>query len=157
MYSVGGISIIDLGLLTWVLVLSFYLYRQNRKFKLILPQMQDKEGKTSLLSKFQGVLDELENLNKREQLLNRNLKDFSLEGLNHIQKVSLIRYNPYGDTGGDQSFSLCLLDGKGIGILLTSLHTRSGTRIYARKINEGKSELQLSKEEQETLNKALNL
>jgi len=65
------------------------------------------------------------------------------------------KYNPYNDTGGDQSFSLVLLDGKLNGTILTSLHSRSGTRIYAKVIKKGESELDLSKEEKEVLKKAI--
>lgn len=57
-----------------------------------------------------------------------------------IHRTGLIRFNPFKDIGGDQSFSLALLDGKNSGITFSSLHTREGTRVYVKPIIKGKSE-----------------
>lgn len=74
----------------------------------------------------------------------------------HIQRVHLIRYNPYDETGGDQSFTVCLLDNSGTGIVVTSLHARSGTRVFAKPVIKGKnSKYQFSREEELVINKAL--
>ncbi len=76
------------------------------------------------------------------------------EGKFHIQKVGLIRFNPFKEIGGDHSFALALLDGKNTGIIVTILHTRERTRIYAKNVREGKSELELSEEERKALARA---
>lgn len=57
-----------------------------------------------------------------------------------IHKFGIIRFNPFKDIGGDQSFAIALLDGKDSGITISSLHTREGTRIYAKPITKGESE-----------------
>ena len=65
-----------------------------------------------------------------------------------IEKIKLIRFNPFDDVGGDQSFILVLLNKENSGILLTSLHHRSFTRIYAKPIKNGQGDnITLSKEE----------
>jgi hypothetical protein len=64
-----------------------------------------------------------------------------------FQRVGLVRYNPFEDTGGNQSFALVLLDAAGDGWVLSSLHARGGTRIYAKAIKGGRSEAGLSSEE----------
>ena len=61
------------------------------------------------------------------------------EQIAHIQKIGLIRFNPFEDTGGDQSFILALVDGNNTGVVISSLYSRSGTRWYAKKIAEGKA------------------
>jgi hypothetical protein len=63
----------------------------------------------------------------------------------------LVRFNPFPDTGGEQSFVISLLDGGGNGILLTSLHGRGVSRLYAKEIKAGKSDQKLSREEAQTL------
>lgn len=74
------------------------------------------------------------------------------DGLSHIQKVGLVRFNPFKDTGGDQSFILALVDANNTGIVVSSLHTRTGTRWYAKNIIQGKgSEYDLSDDEQKAL------
>ena len=54
-----------------------------------------------------------------------------------FQRVGLVRYNPFEETGGNQSFALALLDAGGDGWVLSSLHARSGTRVYAKAIKAG--------------------
>jgi hypothetical protein len=64
-----------------------------------------------------------------------------------FQRVGLIRYNPFEETGGNQSFALALLDAGGDGWVLSSLHARAGTRVYAKQIRGGRAEAGLSAEE----------
>ena len=64
-----------------------------------------------------------------------------------FQRVGLVRYNPFEETGGNQSFALALLDAGGDGWVLSSLHARSGTRVYAKAIKGGRSDAGLSAEE----------
>ncbi len=72
-----------------------------------------------------------------------------------IHKVAMVRFNPFKDLGGNQSFSLALLDGKNDGIIISSLHTREGTRVYSKAITKGKSsEHELTDEEQSILAQA---
>jgi hypothetical protein len=92
---------------------------------------------------------------RENQVLNKNLRAIYREGMGHVQKTAVLRYNPYQDTGGNVSFSLALLDGKDGGVVITSLHTRAGTRVYVKEILNGKSELALSKEEKQVLEKAV--
>jgi hypothetical protein len=71
-----------------------------------------------------------------------------------FQRVGLVRYNPFEETGGNQSFALALLDADGDGWVLSSLHARSGTRVYAKAIKAGRAEAGLSAEETEALKQA---
>jgi hypothetical protein len=71
-------------------------------------------------------------------------------------RFSIVRFNPFSDTGGEQSFVVSLLDGGGNGILLTSLHGRGMTRIYAKRVIAGKTDQELSTEENTALSQALN-
>jgi uncharacterized protein DUF4446 len=64
-----------------------------------------------------------------------------------FQRVGLVRYNPFEETGGNQSFALALLDAAGDGWVLSSLHARDSTRVYAKAISGGRSEAGLSAEE----------
>jgi hypothetical protein len=66
-----------------------------------------------------------------------------------------VRFNPFADTGGDQSFALALLDAKGNGVVVSSLHTRTATRFYAKPVAGGASTLSLSDEEVRALKQAM--
>ena len=72
-----------------------------------------------------------------------------------LQKVSMMRFNPFSDTGGDQSFAIALLDGQNNGIVLSGLYVKSGPMVYAKPIQQGASRYALSREEQEVLEQAI--
>jgi hypothetical protein len=93
-----------------------------------------------LKKEFEKVLKEFENLKEREKL--------------KIQKVGIVRFNPFEDVGGNQSFSIALLDGKDDGVVITSLYLKDGNRVFAKPIKGGKSEFNLSKEEIQAINLA---
>jgi hypothetical protein len=71
-----------------------------------------------------------------------------------FQRVGLVRYNPFEETGGNQSFALALLDAAGDGWVLSSLHARSGTRVYAKAIKGGRGDAALSAEETAAIQQA---
>jgi hypothetical protein len=74
-----------------------------------------------------------------------------------IHKIEVLRFNPFKDIGGDQSFAIALLDGKNSGLVMSSLHTREGTRIYAKPINKGTSEkYTLTEEEKQAISSAIS-
>jgi Na+-transporting methylmalonyl-CoA/oxaloacetate decarboxylase gamma subunit len=72
-----------------------------------------------------------------------------------LGRVGLVRYNPFDDTGGNQSFALAILDADGNGFVVSSLHARAGTRVYAKAVSRGGSDTALSDEESEALKQAL--
>ncbi len=72
-----------------------------------------------------------------------------------IQKVEVLRFNPFKETGGDLSFAIALLDAQNNGVVISSLHGREGTRVYAKPIEDGKSKYNLSDEEEEVLKKVI--
>ena len=70
----------------------------------------------------------------------------------YLQKVGFLRFNPFADTGGQQSFILSLLDEDKNGILISNLVGRSGARWIVKKINKGRSDdLKLSEEEKKVM------
>ena len=71
-----------------------------------------------------------------------------------IQKVGLIRYNPFDEMGGNLCFALALLDGNDNGVVLNGIHSRTGSFTYAKPIEAGTSTYVLSAEEIEALERA---
>lgn len=142
-----------LGLfLVWLLGLTFFLYRniahyQNlvkNNHKANLQEILEKILKTNEITQ-----EEIAKLKKRFEIIED-------EALEHIQKIGLIRFNPFSDTGGSQSFTLAVLDGNNSGILISSLHSRDQTRMYTKQIKDGKGVgFELSKEEKEAIEKAI--
>ena len=73
-----------------------------------------------------------------------------------VQKVGFSRFNPFQDTGGDNSFTLALLDKEDNGVIISSLYMREGTRLYAKQIERGVTKHPLSDEEKRVLEETVN-
>lgn len=68
-----------------------------------------------------------------------------------LQHIGLVRFNPFEDTGSDQSFAIALLDDGRNGIVISSLHGRSNTRVFAKPVADGSSPHNLSEEEEQAI------
>ncbi len=82
-------------------------------------------------------------------------------GLEHraitsLQHIGLVRFNPFEDTGSDQSFAIALLDGQRDGIVISSLHGRANTRVFAKPVEGGASPHVLSAEEEQAIRIAVS-
>jgi hypothetical protein len=73
-----------------------------------------------------------------------------------VRHIGLVRFSPFHDTGGDQSFALALLDGQGDGVVVTGLHSRHDSRLYAKPIARGSSTYSLTPEEREAMHRAVH-
>jgi hypothetical protein len=102
------------------------------------------------------ILKELAKLGKKNSELKNELEKLKSESRRHFQKLGFVRYNPFSGVGSDQSFSLAVLDDDNNGFIITSLFSREGNRVYAKAIEKGNSTYQLSDEEKEALDKAIN-
>jgi hypothetical protein len=114
------------------------------------------------LSGEQGNLEErlttyfthIDDTDRRMKELAEHYLNLSASAALASQKISVVRFNPFGDTGGDQSFVLAVLDSHNSGYVLTSIHGREGTRVYVKPIDYSKSKYTLSKEEQQAITQA---
>ncbi|MCV0403744.1 MAG: DUF4446 family protein [Chloroflexi bacterium] len=68
-----------------------------------------------------------------------------------LQHIGLVRFNPFDDTGSDQSFAIALLDDDRDGIVISSLHGRANTRVFAKPVADGSSPHNLSDEESQAI------
>ena len=71
------------------------------------------------------------------------------------QKIGLVRYNAFKDTGSDLSFALAILDDYNNGVVLNGIYARDSSNIYAKPVENGQSKYVLSNEEKEAINRAM--
>lgn len=108
---------------------------------------REPENLAELLTQFKELKENFEEISKKvEELKERNKWA--------IQKVGMVRFNPFKEMGGNQSFSIALLDGNDNGLMITSLYSKEGNRIYGKPIKDGQSEYLLSREEKEAIERA---
>jgi len=112
----------------------------------------DKGNLITLLGKIVKQ-DEIKTESIRE--LENKIKKLEEAGEFHVQKMGVVRFNPFYELGGDHSFAVTLLDGRNSGFIITGLHARERTRIYVKEIKGGKVKHKLSSEEEKSLRIAL--
>ncbi|MBI2034750.1 MAG: DUF4446 family protein [Candidatus Levybacteria bacterium] len=134
--------------INWLLALSLILYRYNTNYNK-LTAGTDKKTINNVLDR---IFSELSDLKKELEALKNRCDTLERDGALHIKKIGLIRFNPFKDTGGDQSFTLALVDSHDTGIVISALHSRSGMRWYAKRVIMGKGhEFDLSDEERKAI------
>lgn len=134
----------------WLLALSFFLYRFFNLYQKLTKGVNAGDIKKLLekiLSRGDANTKEIKEIFKRLDAIEEADKK-------HIQKIGLVRFNPFNELGGDHSFCLAILDERDTGVLFTGLHTRDRTRIYMKDIKNGRSSLELSAEENRALTSA---
>lgn len=138
-------------LIVWLLVVTVLFLR----FYLYFTRAAKRGEKQSLIAVIDDVLrSEIEN-KKNIARIDSEYATLKSAVSFHIQKLGLLRFNPFKDTGGDQSFIVTLVDGHNSGIIISSYHTRAGTRWYAKSVKNGKGvEHTLSTEEEKALKEA---
>lgn len=144
-------GIIFFVVVAWVVGLSVIVLRMVRHYN----TLTGATNKTGLKDVLEVILATQKGLQSQTKDLYKLLEEVRKDGRLHIQRVGLVRFNPFSDTGGSQSFTLSLLDGHDNGLVMTSLYARTGNRWYIKEVRSGKGkELVLSKEELVAVQKA---
>lgn len=138
------------GLAVWLLV---KLYRLQKKMTLFLSGKDGKALETVLLNQVSEVRALDQEIQELFEISNR-LRELCLKSLH---KTNVVRFNPFKDVGGNQSFSVVLLDGKNSGVIISSLHTREGTRVYAKPVLSGATDgFPFTEEEKQAIEHAIS-
>ncbi|HAF12005.1 MAG TPA: DUF4446 domain-containing protein [Chloroflexi bacterium] len=139
------------GLAAWLA----FLQRSEARLRSRLRRILSDNGTTGLDEVLAGQATRIEQLASRVDALNALERELEASSRLALQKVGVVRFNPFQDSGGDQSFAIALLDQGGTGIVVSSLHGRAETRIFAKQVTNGRSKHALSDEEQQAIRAAL--
>jgi len=102
------------------------------------------------------VLEQFKELKEQYQSLAKEVENLKKENLKNINKVGMVRFNPFEGMGSNQSFSLAILDGNDRGAVITSLFARDGNRVYGKPVRQADSEFKLADEEKQAIALAQN-
>ena len=118
----------------WLLILTIFFFHMFSHYSRLAKGANNKNLKSIL----EDILSKIDLHNKDIESIKKYCDNLERDGLLHVQKIGLHRFNPFKDTGGDQSFVLSLVDGSDTGIIISALYSRSGTRWYAKRVVNGK-------------------
>lgn len=116
--------------------------------------LKGKRNKKEEPENIKEIVEKLRDLEKEIEKTKKELEIFRKESSCFIQKIGMVRYNPFSDVGSNQSFSVAFLDKDDNGVVITSLYSREENRVYGKTIKKGQSEYLLSDEEKQAIEKA---
>ena len=146
------VGVVSLIFFIWNVYLSYNLRKIKKRTRSFFASSEAKDLEEIIykqIKKTNEVDGEIKKLIENNGKIKENLAKCT-------QKVGVVRFNPLGDVGGNQSFAIALLDKCLSGVIILSLYSRDGVKVYSKQITEGKSEYKLSKEEEDAIKIANN-
>lgn len=133
-----------------IAVLGFFVFRANARIDRLL---QGKDAK-SLEDSFTWITDEIKRMNANELVTEKALNNLNMRLKKSLSGFKTIRFNPFPDQGGNQSFAIALVNEEGDGVIVSSLYSRERTSVFAKPVKGGVSEFELTAEEKQALTDA---
>lgn len=150
--------LIFLTIMVIILFISFMVLlvnniKINNKYKKFIKKLGNGKNIEEDLENFMYKVDRVEKQNAEINIFCKNLN----EDLSKcIQKIGIVRYSAFKDTGSDLSFALALLDEDNNGVVLNGIYSREMSNIYAKPVDKGNSKYTLSDEEVQAIEKAIS-
>ncbi|MEW9121425.1 MAG: DUF4446 family protein [Thermotaleaceae bacterium] len=145
----GGLNLLALVI---ILIQAMKLSRLDQKYR-ELSRGVDNKSLEEIVHKYYDKIDQAE---IRVNQVNKKVEEMDERLQKSVQKVGVVRYNAFDNTGGDLSFSIALLDEHHNGFIMTSIYGRNNSAMYAKPVKKGKSSYTLSAEELQALDRAKN-
>lgn len=130
------------------------LSRIKKNYNIFMKKIGNGNNIQQTLEKYMDKVNEVEKQNKE---IDEYCKQLDSNIATCIQKVGIVRYSAFKDTGSDLSFTLALLNEENSGVVLNGIYSREMSNIYAKPIEKGNSTYTLSSEEKEAIDKAINI
>jgi hypothetical protein len=150
-----GLLVIVLGVMTLAaLLLAASLALQLRQAQRHYAALTEGTDGGNLDEVLEAHAQAVRTATERVEDLARRTDRMEAASLTHLQRFGFLRFNPFRDAGGDQSFALAAADLHGNGVVISSLHGRDGTRIYGKPLVAWSSAYPLTDEERQAIEKA---
>ena len=146
------ITVIMIILLLGFTVLFIKLTSLNKKYRNFMKKLGNGKNLEEDLETYMYRVDKVEKQNA--DILNQ-IKVLDMDLTRCIQKIGIVRYSAFKDTGSDLSFALALLDENNDGVVLNGIYSREMSNIYAKPIKNGQSTYTISEEESQAIQKAV--
>ena len=154
--DIGYLLLGLLGISIILLILLIIAFVQISKFKKKYAKfMLGKDG-SSLEEDIMKLYEDNQYIKSSVEANRKNIKELFTKHEGVFQKMGLVKYDAFREMGGNLSFALALLDGNNNGFLINSVHSSEGCYSYIKRIKNGDSEIDLSKEEKQAVEHAMN-
>lgn len=131
---------------------NFKLSKINKKYNIFMKKLGKGDNIEEMIKNYINRVDQVET---KTQELTKYCNKLDNEITLCIQKIGMVRYSAFKDTGSDLSFALALLDDNNDGVVLNGIYSREMSNIYAKQIKNGESLNKLSDEEKQALEMAI--
>ena len=148
-----GWVIITIILVLLIITMMAKLSSLNKKYKKFLEKL---ENGNNIEEDLETYMYRVEIVEKQNAEIANYVKTLDEDLTRCIQKVGIVRYNAFKDTGSDLSFTLALLDEHNDGVVLNGIYSREMSNIYAKPVKNGESSYTMSEEEKMAVQKAIN-
>ena len=128
-------------------------HKLNKKYKNFMRKLGRGKNIEEDLERFMQKIDKVESQNIEIMDFCKSIDE---DVSKCIQKIGIVRYSAFKDTGSDLSFAVALLDEKNDGVVFNGIYSREMSNIYAKPVNNGNSTYTLSEQEIEAIEKAMN-
>ena len=146
------ISVVLCVLVIAFIVLLAKLFSINKKYKTFINKLGNGNN---IEEDLENYMYRVERVEKQNAEIRELINSIDTNMANCIQKIGIVRYNAFKDTGSDLSFALAMLDEKNNGVVLKGIYSREMSNIYAKTVENGKSTYTISEEEQQAIQKAM--
>lgn len=137
-------------LLLWVVALQWRLSRLHRRYRAAMTGASGGDLEAALGQQQATQQEHTERLRRLEAHSHALAEQLATQA----GRVGIVRFNPFQDSGGDQSFSVAWVDANTTGVVISSLYSRAGVRVYAKPLDKGTSAYTLTEEEQAAIQAA---
>ena len=148
-----GVTGVILALLA--LLIALISIRNLRRLRADYAALVSGSEVLSAEQRFAQVLERVAEQGISSQVAGSRLTALEAAAPGAMSRMGLIQFQAFEDVGGGQSSALALLDAVGSGVVITALHARVGTRIYVKRVIEGRGEGTLGAEESAAIAAAL--
>jgi hypothetical protein len=145
-----ALSVLLVVVAVWVFDLQARLGRLERRYESLFSS----EDEPNVAAALERLAARFSKMNTRTERLVVRTEEIDRTLMRCVQGMGLVRYSAYDDTGGDQSFSLAMVDGDGDGVVVSALYGREATRVYAKPVEGWASSRTLAEEEEQALTQA---
>ena len=134
-----------------IVVLTAFVIRLELRLKKLLRGDSVKDLEEAILS----ALKDLERLDISKKNIEKEIQKIKERLKKNVQTVGTVRFNPFKDVGGNQSFASAFIDENGDGVVLSTLFSREKVSVFAKPLKNNQSEYELSGEEKEALRRTV--